>query len=103
MINIRFKRTGADRETEFEADLDRLPEAQAGKLSYLLEAAHFFELPELLGTAGQLDEPQYVVTVQDQHGARHTVSVNDSAVPTSLRPLLGELNSLADSATVSRK
>ncbi len=95
MIRISFKRTGADHETHLDLDVEQLPTDEGSNLRRLIEAANFFQLSEYMGTAGLLDEPQYVVSIESD-GRRHTVNVNDAAVPASLRPLLIELNRLAD-------
>ena len=95
MTAITFKRTGADHEIQSSFELDGLPAADAQDLRRLIEAARFFSLPESLGTAGMLDEPQYVVTIESD-GRQRTVSVNDGAVPPALRPLLEALSRLAE-------
>jgi hypothetical protein len=95
MTRINFKRTGADHEIHLELDVEQLPAGQGPNLQRMIEAANFFQLSENMGTAGVLDEPQYVVSIEVD-GRWHTVNVNDAAVPASLRPLLIELGRLAD-------
>jgi emfourin len=102
LMRIRFKRTGTDHETDINLDLDGLPRTQAEDLLRLIEAADFFNLPENLGTAALLDEPQYVLAVEDHNGRRHVVNVNDGSVPPALRPLLEKLNSLADTRAAKK-
>lgn len=96
MTQINFKRTGTDREAELNVDLNSLPASESQNLMRLVTEAGFFELPENLGTAGTLDEPQYVITVEYGTNRRHTVHVNDAAVPQTLRPLIEGLSELAD-------
>jgi len=97
MMKISFKRTGADHETDIQLGVDLLPAGQSRKFLRMIEAADFFKLPEDLGTAAMLDEPQYFITIDAGEGRRHTVRVNDGAVPESMRPLIVELSRLADS------
>ncbi len=96
MIQINFKRTGTDRETEFNVDLEALPAAESQNLFQLIHDADFFKLPEQLGTAGTLDDLQYTMTIGFGDNKTHTVSVNDARVPPSLRPLIEEQTALAD-------
>jgi hypothetical protein len=96
MTQITFKRTGTDHEGEFNLDLDTLPAGESQNLFRLIHEADFFKLPEQLGTAGALDEPQYLITIGYGDGKHHSVSVNDARVPESLRPLIEELTVLAD-------
>jgi hypothetical protein len=96
MTQISFKRTGTDREGEFNLDLDSLPAGEAQHLYRLIHEADFFNLPEQLGTASGVDEPQYLLTIGYGDGKQHAVSVNDARAPESLRPLLEELTILAD-------
>jgi hypothetical protein len=96
MTQLTFKRTGTDHESEFTFDLDSLPGGEAQNLFHLIHEADFFRLPEQIGVAGALDEPQYVITIGYGNGKQHTVSVNDAAVSEALRPLIDELTALAD-------
>jgi len=95
MTKLTFKRTGADHETHLDLNVDQLSPDEGQNLQQLIEAANFFQLSEYIGTAGLLDEPQYIVGIEAD-GRRHSVNVNDAAVPESLRPLIVELNRLAD-------
>src|SRR5688572_12810684 len=76
MTNISFKRTGTDREVEYNLDLDTLPGGETQNLYRLIHEADFFNLPEHLGTAGALDETQYTITIGYGDQKQHTVSVN---------------------------
>jgi hypothetical protein len=97
MTQIHFKRTGTDRELELKVDVATLPAGAAQSMFSLISQSGFFELPENLGTAATLDEPQYVITVvYGQDNREHTVQVADAQVPESLRPLIDELMALAD-------
>lgn len=96
MTQLTFKRTGTDHEGEITVDLDSLPAGEAQNLFRLIHAADFFNLPEQVGVAGTLDEPQYVISIGYGTGKQHTVSVNDAAVPETLRPLIDELTVLTD-------
>ncbi len=99
MIKVSFKRTGTDHETDYAVDLNDLPETEAQNLLRLIEEADFFDLPENLGTASLLDEPQYLITIEYGKDEHHTVGVNDAAVPESLRPLVTKLIALANAQT----
>lgn len=96
MTQIIFKRTGTDHEGEFSIDLANMPGAESQNLFNLIHASDFFELPEHIGTAGTLDEPQYLITIEYGSGNQHTVSVNDASVPETLRPLIDELTRIVD-------
>ena len=100
MTKIIFKRTGTDHEGEFHLDLDNMPGTEAQNLFHLIQEADFFKLPEQMGTAGTLDEPQFLITVEYGSGNQHAVSVNDAAVPDSLRPLVDELGKIVDAQSV---
>jgi hypothetical protein len=74
-----------------EVDVAALPPDEAGRLTRLVEAARFFELPAVVPTPRQgADRFVYRVTVEGD-GRRHSVRVADGAVPEALQPLIDYL------------
>jgi hypothetical protein len=57
---------------------------------HLLDEAHFFDLPEMVPSGPGRDQFQYRVTV-DHGGRKHTVRVNEGAIPPPLQPLIEQL------------
>ena len=69
-------------------DSDSLSQQDNRKLCELVAAAEFFQLPESIATPVlNADRFMYRVTVEAGE-RRHFVEVSESAVPSSLRPLL---------------
>lgn len=65
-----------------------LSEQDARKLPELLDAAHFFDLPESIPPpAGAADYNRYILTVDDGT-RRHTVNVTDPVDDPNLRSLI---------------
>jgi hypothetical protein len=72
-------------------DVDDLPADQAASLQRLLDQADFFNLPANLASPALPDEFLYKISVE-LDSRSHTVQVNETAAPDSLRPLLSELS-----------
>ncbi|SRR5208283_3677310 len=99
MMNIHFERSGgfAGIRLKHDIDVDALPVKIGEEVRKLIEAAGFFQLPESIkATNPGADRFQYQITM-DSGGGKHTVSVDDAAVPETLRPLLRWLTSSAQS------
>ena len=95
MTTITFKRSGGfvGKGMKLQLSLDELPSHDARALIHLIEQAGFFNIPENLIVKFNPDEYQYTITV-DVGVICHTVRVNDTTRPASLRPLVNELSSL---------
>lgn len=70
-----------------EVNTAKLSTEQANQLHSLVEAANFFQLSTTIAAPNQPDRFQYQVTVQEGDRSR-TITVDESAVPNTLRPLL---------------
>jgi hypothetical protein len=93
-MRISFQRTGgfAGITKNKTVDTATLSPNEADVLPRLVEAADLFKLPEQITSANpQSDRFQYKLTVEDQ-GKQHTVTVSESAMPGTLRPLIEWLN-----------
>ena len=95
MTTITFKRSGGFVGTgmKFQLNLNELPDNDARSLIHLIENAEFFNIPENLIVKFNPDEYQYMITV-DAGIVSHTVRMNDTTMPTLLRPLVEELSTL---------
>jgi hypothetical protein len=96
-MQISFQRTGgfAGITKTTTVDTATLTPNEAEVLPRLVEAADLFRLPEQITSAHpQSDRFQYKLTVEDQ-GKQHTVTVSESAIPGTLRPLIEWLNQAA--------
>jgi len=72
-------------------DTAALPEDEAHEIEQLVEASNFFSLPETSpDPSSGADQFQYNLTVN-----QHRVSMGETLVPDSLRPLLVRLTALA--------
>lgn len=72
-------------------DSDKLPPEDAKSLHQLIEASDFIKLPESIAASGPgADRFHYTVTIEDS-GKKHTVDVDEAAVPPKLKPLLQRL------------
>jgi hypothetical protein len=94
---IKFERTGGFAGMTIARDLKKndLSEAQAHRLSELLDDLDFDELPEqLTDTESMPDEFTYVITVETKKG-EHTVVTGDASAPEKMHELLQFLNRLA--------
>ena len=72
---------------------DLSPE-ESKKLSELINDSDFFNLPEeISSTKLGADKFQYRITVEDEDsGKKHTVDVDESAIPPEVKPLIQWLN-----------
>ena len=89
-MKIQLKRTGGFTGIPLNVaiDTDQYEDDEKNALSALVDAAHFFSLPEKIQSAGPgADRFQYRITVETS-GKSHTVDVGESAVPDSLQPLI---------------
>ncbi len=94
---IEFERTGgfAGLTLKKVIDLDKLPPEDANKLYQLVEASDFFKLPETISASTPgVDRFHYTVTA-NASGKKHTVDVDEAAVPPKLKPLLQWLTTAA--------
>ncbi|MDZ7966795.1 MAG: hypothetical protein RM368_17760 [Nostoc sp. DedSLP03] len=96
-MRVSFERTGgfAGITKKTTVDTDTLPPHEAATLPQLVEVADLFRLPELITSPNpQSDRFQYKLTVED-NGKQHTVTVSESALPGTLRPLIEWLQTIA--------
>ena len=96
-MNIHFERSGgfAGIRLKHDIDVDALPEKIREELQKLIGAAAFFQLPDSIkATNPGADRFQYQITV-DSGDHKHTVNVDDAAMPETLRPLVRWLTSPA--------
>ncbi len=88
-MQITFERSGgfAGLITTTTVDTATLPPAQANQIRLMVEAANFFQLPTTIAPDNQPDRFQYQITVQEG-SQQHTVTVGESTMPGTLRPLI---------------
>ena len=89
-MKIELQRSGglAGQTRRMELDTRRLTPGQERELRDLVDSSGFFDLPLELPAAGPgADRFHYRLTVQTR-GETRTVSMEESSVPGSLRPLL---------------
>ena len=94
---IKFERTGGFAGVRFAADieLDEMPKEQAEEILELLDDMDFDELPKhLTGRSNVADGFNYSITVESDKGD-HTVTVDESAIPKKMEPLLEMLTKIA--------
>jgi hypothetical protein len=91
-MHISLERSGgfAGIPLSVTVDTDTLTPEDAVQLQQLVEAAHFFELPKVFPATPQPDRFQYQISVEES-GRSRSVSVGETAVPPSLRPLINWL------------
>jgi hypothetical protein len=97
MTQIQFERSGgfAGIRQSHSVSSDTLPPEEEQKMTGLIEAAHFFDLPPVLrSTQPGADRFQYKISVQSEQ-RQHTVQVDEAAVPAELQPLLAWLKTAA--------
>ena len=102
-MRIHFERTGgfAGMRVTATIDTESLSPEEASELQEMVNAASFFDLPEVIEAPnGGADRFQYRLTVEDA-GRSHTVRVGEAASPDELRPLLRRLTTLARSSRSS--
>lgn len=89
-MRISFERTGgfAGISRKKTVDTASIPANEADQLPSLVEAADFFNLPEkITASTTQPDRFQYKLTIEDEK-REHTVTVSETALPGTLRPLI---------------
>lgn len=86
---ITFERSGgfAGLITTTTVDTTTLPAAEANQIRNLVKAANFFQLPATIASDNQPDRFQYQLTVQEGT-QQHSVTVGESTMPSTLRPLI---------------
>ena len=92
-LRIEFQQSGgfgAIKRPMTVIDDSSLAGQQAPTWLHLVDEAHFFDLPEMVHSGPGRDRFQYRVTV-DHNGRKHTVRVNEGAIPPSLQPLIEHL------------
>lgn len=92
-MQIQFERSGgfAGIRQTHSVSSDALPAEDQKKLTELVQGARFFELPATMrATEPGADRFQYKISVETDQG-KHTVQVDEAAVPTQLQPLLAWL------------
>lgn len=89
---ISFERSGGFTGIPIVVTIDSstLSPDQVVKLRQLVQAANFFNLPEMIPAAPQPDRFQYTITIR-QNTQNHTVIMAEQAVPDPCRPLLNWL------------
>jgi hypothetical protein len=91
-MRISLKRSGGFTGIPLSITVDTttLSPEETIQFQQMVEAADFFHLPATIPAAPQPDRFQYQVTVEEQDRT-HRVSVGESAVPPTLKPLLNRL------------
>jgi hypothetical protein len=96
-LNIRFERSGGFaglRQTRSISSGELSAEEQK-RLTDLVESARFFDLPAVLrSSTPQADRFQYKIGVETGQ-LKHTVQVDEAAVPDELQPLIAWLKKMA--------
>jgi len=98
-MHIQFERTGgvAGMRLMTTIDSDSISSEDATALRNMIDSASFFELPvKSQKSQSGVDRFQYKVMVEID-ARRHTIEIEESAVPASLRPLLNWLTEKAKS------
>ncbi len=93
IMHIQFERSGgiAGIRLTHSVSSEVLPAEEEKKLAELVEAARFFELPATMRAMEPgADRFQYKISVETEQG-KHTVQVDEVAVPAQLQPLLAWL------------
>lgn len=94
---IHFERTGGFAGISLRAviDSDLLEPEEQRTLEEMIESIGFFDLPpELTSSRPGADRFHYALSVQS-HGERHTVEMDEEAVPEDMLPFLQQLSLLA--------
>ena len=81
-------------------DSDQLPGQEADELKRLVNTAHFFALPAVVGSppSGAADYRQYTITIADA-GKQHTVHVTDPIEDPNLQALVTNLKARRSTAS----
>ena len=95
MTHITFDRSGGVTANDIHLDLEveSLAETDAQNVRRLIDESGFFDFPENIAGNANGDEFQYTISINAEDRS-HTVHVNDSSLPNSLRPLIKELTML---------
>lgn len=95
-MKISFERSGGFAGMIMAVSLDttELSPTDAKHLQSLVEASNFFQLPKVIPATAQPDRFQYHFTIQEKKRS-HSVTVSESSVPGTLRPLLDWLMEVA--------
>jgi hypothetical protein len=96
-MRIDFERTGGFAGVRLTAtiDSDTLSPEEADNVREMVDAANFFNLPPKIAAREQgVDRFQYRVTVESE-GRRHSVDIQEAAIPPPVRPLLQWLSAAA--------
>ena len=99
-MRVEFERSGgfAGLRRACTVDEATLPPEEAGQLRDLVQAARFYELPaEVTARRPGGDRFHYRLTVDDRE-RRHTVDLDEVAVPDGVRPLVDWLSRKATPA-----
>ena len=94
---IKFERTGGFAGIRIASDieLDDLPKDQAEQILELLDDLDFDELPQhIKGNSNVADGFNYSITVESDK-REYTVTVDESAIPKKMDPLLDLLTKIA--------
>jgi hypothetical protein len=99
-VRIDFERRGGFTAVPLRTSVDTaaLPPDEAHQFEQLVEDANVFSLASQTPQAGGADQFQYNLTVS-QGATQHAISLGESQVPESLRPLLVRLTALARRTT----
>ena len=92
-MRIHFERSGGFAGLRLQHDLDTtsLPPTEAEEVARLVDSAHFFELPQAIrATQPGADRFRYKLAVE-AGVQKHSIEVDDAAMPEKLRPLLSWL------------
>jgi emfourin len=94
-MHIAFLRSGGFAGIRFSCEIntENLPAEEARQLCDWVDAAKFFDLPEILHSGGA-DQLQYKISVE-QEGRIHAVETDERAMPASLSPLIKWLTAAA--------
>jgi hypothetical protein len=96
-LRIRFERTGGVGGMRLACEVSpaALPGDDGRRLTALVDASGFFDLPATLQTFGPGgDRFEYLLAIEDGRRA-HTVRVNETALTEGLRPLVAWLTAFA--------
>lgn len=88
-MRILFERSGgfAGMLMNVSIDTAKLPPTEASQVKSMVEAAAFFDLPEAIAASAQPDRFQYHLTVAERK-RKHSITVSESSMPGSLKPLV---------------
>jgi hypothetical protein len=99
-MQIQFERSGGIagiRKTQSISSA-MLPAEEEKKMADLVGAARFFELPPVMrATEPGADRFQYRISVETEKG-KHTIQVDEAAVPAQLEPLIAWLKDTTQQA-----